>query len=79
MIHQRIVVEKDYLSLLDPPSCKQSLPLARRLPDDVGRTGRFVDFPVLDLALLTTIGGLLTDTLQLLLWTDIAVITRSHL
>ena len=56
------VLLQDYLTLFDLSSCKQSPSLARRLPDHEGRTGRLVDLPVLDLALLGTIEHLPADT-----------------
>ena len=43
---------QDELALLDPPGGEKSPPLARRLPDDVGRTRWLVYLPVLHLAFL---------------------------
>ena len=67
-------------ALLDPPGGEESPPLTRRLPDDVGRTGRLVGLPVLGLTLLGTVVGLLTDTaLQWLLGILLAEVARRHL
>ena len=76
---ERIFLQDD-LSLLDLPGSEQSPPLSRRLPDDEGRTGWLVGFPVLHLALLAAVGNLLTDTtFQRLLWLHLAEVTGTHL
>ena len=76
---ERIFLQDD-LSFLDLPGGEQSLPLARSLPDDVGRTGWLVVLPVLHLAFLATVGDLLADaTLQRLLRVHFAEVAGTHL
>ena len=71
---------QDYLSRLDCSGGEQSPPLARRLPDDKGRTGGLVGFPVLGLAILAAVRHLLADAvLQLGLGDNFTEVTRSHL
>ena len=67
------------LALLDLSGSEKSPPLARRLPNDEGRTAWFVGFPVLDLAILGAVGNFLTDTaFQLLLGRNFTEATRGH-
>ena len=73
---ERILVDDD-LALLDSPGSEESSPLPRRLPDDEGRTGRFVNLPVILLTLLRTIGNFPTDTAQLGIL--LAEVARPHL
>ena len=80
VVSEERIFLQDNLTCLDPPGSEETSTLSRRLLDGEGIAGRLMRFPILGLALLTTVGSLPTDaTLQLHLRNDFAKVTGSHL
>ena len=76
---KRILLQYE-LPRLDLPGGEESPSLARRLPDNVGRTGGFMGLPVLGLAFLATVRHLRTDTtFQKFLGINFTEVAGTHL